>query len=554
VNHKLWLKSYDPEVPHSLSYPDNLIPSILENSARRFPDHNAMIFFGFSMTYQKLWKAVEQFSQALHGLGLREKQPAVLFLPNCPHFIIAYYAALRLGAIVVPANPLYNEKELVFQINDSRAETLITLDLLLPCVEKARSKTGLKRIIVGKVQDFLPPIKKIIYPILAQKETGNVTVEEKNGVFLFKTLLKKKFPSYNSPSITCEDTGLLQYTGGTTGVAKGAMLSHRNIVCNTLQIRHYYHIIREGQEVFISVLPFFHSYGMAVAMNMPLSIGATMIIFPKFTAKDILRAIQSYQATILPGIPSIYSVLNSHREIRKYDISTINYCISGAAPLPVAVLEEFEAKTGGMILEGYGLSESSPVTHCNPCKGRRKVGSIGLPVTDTLCKIVDIETGAEVPAGQEGELCIKGPQVMRGYWNREDETRLALRDGWLYTGDIARMDEGGYFYIVERKKDMIISEGFNIYPREIEEFLLEHPKVADAAVIGMPDKLRGEKVLAYITLKEGSAATSDEIIKYCRDNLVKYKVPKKVVFKDKIPTNIAGKKLRRILREDAEAK
>jgi len=347
VDHKPWLKSYDPEVPPSLSYPDRLIPSILKKSARRFPDHNAIVFFGFSMTYQKLWKAVEQFSQALHGLGVRAKQPVVLFLPNCPHFIIAYYAALRLGAVVVPANPLYNEKELVFQINDSGAEALITLDLLLPCVVKARSKTRLKMIIAGKFQDFLPPIKKIIYPILAQKETGNVPIEEKNGIFLFKTLLKKRFPSFNRPSITSNDTALLQYTGGTTGVAKGAMLTHRNIVCNTIQVRHYYHIVREGREVFLSVLPFFHSYGTAVAMNMPLAVGATMVIFPKFAAKDILKAIQIHRATIFPGIPSIYSVLNSHREIRKYDISTINYCISGAAPLPVAVLEEFEAKTGG---------------------------------------------------------------------------------------------------------------------------------------------------------------------------------------------------------------
>lgn len=551
MNHKPWLKSYDPEVPHSLSYERRLIPSILEKSARTFPNRNAIIFFGFSMTYRQLWEAVEQFSRALRDTGVKEGERILIFLPNCPHFIIAYYAALCVGAIVVPANPLYSEKELEFQTKDSGAETLITLDVLFAQVKKVMSTAQLKRVIVGKVQDFLPLLKRFIYPILSQKKTDNVAIEEKNGVFLFKRLMKRRLPPFSFPSLSCDDIAMLQYTGGTTGIAKGAMLTHRNIVCNNLQMRRWYFDVRQGGETFIAVLPFFHVYGMAAAMSLPLSVGATIVIFPKFAARDILKAIKSYRATFLPGIPSIYSVLNSYKEIEKHDISTINYCISGAAPLPVTVLEEFEEKTGGIIVEGYGLSEASPVTHCNPVKGKRKIGSIGLPLPDTECRIVDSETGEVLPHGSEGELCIRGPQVMSGYWQKGDETRQTLRDGWLFTGDIARMDEEGYFYIVERKKDMIISEGFNIYPREIEEFLLEHPKIADAAVVGMPDKLRGERVLAYVVLKQGKVATSEEIIKYCRDNLVKYKVPKKVIFKDEIPTNIAGKKLRRFLREDA---
>ncbi|MCP4715153.1 MAG: long-chain fatty acid--CoA ligase, partial [Deltaproteobacteria bacterium] len=324
--------------------------------------------------------------------------------------------------------------------------------------------------------------------------------------------------------------------------------------CNNAQIRSHYHVIREAQETFIAVLPFFHSYGMAIAMVLPLSIGATLIMFPKFVAKDILKAVKDYRATVLPGIPSIYSVINTNKEIKtKYDISSINFCISGAAPLPVTTLEEFEHKTGGKIFEGYGLSESSPVTHCNCVSGQRKTGSIGVPVPDTDCKIIDLETGEPVVPGEPGELCIKGPQIMQGYWQREDETRITLKDGWLHTGDVARMDEDGFFYIVERKKDMIICEGFNIYPRELEEFFLEHPKVADAAVIGQPDKLRGEKVIAYVKLKENTEATPDELMSFCRDNLVNYKVPKKILFTDEIPTNIAGKKLRRVLREKQES-
>ncbi len=538
------------ESPDTLHFESRLVPDLIEKAALKFPSLNAIQFFGFSMTYQRLWEDVRQFARSLHGLGVKEKDRVVLFLPNCPHFIVSYYAALYAGAIVVPTNPLYSAKELEFQINDSGATTLVTLDILFPQVQKVLSETRLRRIIVGKIQDYLPKLKKFIYPILAQKGTYKTDFGKRKDLFVFQKLLKSKFSSFVSTSAKCHDTAILQYTGGTTGIAKGAMLSHYNIMANNMQMRQWYAGIREGEEICISVLPFFHSYGSSVAMNFPLSVGATLLIFPQFKAKDILKAIANCRATLLPGIPSIYSVLNSCKDIKKYDVSSINYCLSGAAPLPDIVLEEFEKKTGGMILEGYGLSEASPVTHANPMEGKRKVGSIGLPLLHTECRIVDIETGEELPAGQQGELCIKGPQIMCGYWQNDDETEQVLREGWLYTGDIARMDEDGYYYIVERKKDMIISEGFNIYPREVEEFLLNHPSISDAAVIGVPDKLRGERVLAHVVLKEGQKTTSEEIIKYCKNNLVKYKVPRRVIFKDEIPTNIAGKKLRRLLRED----
>ncbi len=552
VDNRPWLNSYDPEVPKNIEFSKILVPSILESSAEKFPKHQALIFFGFSMTYQRLWEAVERFACALQGLGVKKGDRVALLLPNSPHFIIAYYAVLKAGAVVVPTNPLYTEKELLFQVNDSGAEFMVTLDLLFSNIEKILPKTGLKKVIVGRIQDFLPLLKKLLYPFVAKNDKRQVVIKENEAVLLFHKTMKKKFPVFKEPDISFDDLAQLQYTGGTTGVAKGAMLSHENLVVNNLQMKGWYVGIKEKEEIFISVLPFFHVYGMAVAMGLPLSVGATLVIYPRFVAIDILKGIEQYRVTALPGIPSIYSVINSHKEISKYDVSSIKFCLSGAAPLPVNVLEEFEEKTGGLLLEGYGLSEASPVTHCNPVKGKRVAGSIGMPVTDTDCRIVDAETGEALSLGEVGELCVRGPQIMKGYWNRPDETEKTLKDGWLFTGDVARMDKKGYFYIVERKKDMIISEGFNIYPREIEEFLLTHPKVRDAAVIGTPDKLRGERVLAYVSLKEGQTAAAGEIISYCRDNLVKYKVPKKVIFKDDIPTNIAGKKLRRVLREDAE--
>jgi len=546
-----WLASYDSEVPHSIPYGTDLIHGMLEKAARAYPERTALVFEGFRMTYRRLWESVQQCARALGGLGVGAGDRVALYLPNCPHYIIAYYAVVSIGGIVVPTNPLYNEKELAFQIKDSGATTLFTLDVLYPRVKQVMAAGQVARVIVGGIEDFLPALKKLIYPILRKKETGKSALAGNEHVYSFHRLMQQSQPPARPADAGCDAVAVLQYTGGTTGVAKGAMLTHKNIVVNTMQARHYYYVIREGREIFISVLPFFHSYGMAVAMNLPLAIGATLIIMPRFVAKDVLKAIQQYRATILPGIPSIYSVLNAYKEIHSFDIASISYCISGAAPLPVSVLEAFERLTGGIILEGYGLSEASPITHCNPARGARKVGSIGLPVPDTDCKIVDIETGRDVPAGELGELCIRGPQVMRGYWQNPSETQQMLRDGWLFTGDVARMDAEGYFYIVERKKDMIISEGFNVYPREIEEFLLQHPCVADASVIGMPDQLRGEKVIAYVMLKAGETAAPEEIIKYCRDNLAKYKVPRKVIFKDQIPTNIAGKKLRRVLREDA---
>ena len=356
MTEKLWLKCYDPEVPPGIDdYDGSIIPSLLEKKIASFGGQTAVDFFGYTMTYAALWEAVQQCTRVLHSIGLARGDRIALFLPNCPHFIIAYYAALRLGAVIVPTNPLYTEKELEFQIKDSGAETLVTLDLLYPKVHKVQPSVGLKRIIVGKIQDYLPPLKKFIYPIIAQKGTENVPLEEKNGVVFYQKLMKSKVPECQLPKLSGDDLAILQYTGGTTGIAKGAMLTHKNIVINNVMIRHWYTGLRPGKEIFISVLPFFHTYGMATALNLPLSAGARIVLFPKFIAKDILKAIDAHKATVLPGIPTIYSVLGTFRDLGKYNISTIRFCISGAAPLPGTVLKDFESLTGGMIIEGYGL-------------------------------------------------------------------------------------------------------------------------------------------------------------------------------------------------------
>ena len=547
---KPWLNFYDKEVHASMKYPHLLIPQMLENTAVQFPHRKALVFLGHTTTYRELQEAIVKFSSALYLMNIQPRDRIILFMPNCPQMVIAFYAALRIGAIVVPANPMYTEKELEFQINDSGAETLITLDILFKKVSTLRLRTSIKRIIVGRIQDYLPPFKRFLYPIIGGKGMESVSIEEKNGVFLFQTLLQKKMAEPSMPPFIPDEIAILQYTSGTTGTSKGAMLSHRNIVNNLMQMRQWYFTLHEGGETFVAVLPFFHSYGMAVGMNLPLSIGATLIVLPRFVPKDLLKTIQNYRATIFPGVPSIYAALNNQKGI-KFDISTIRYCISGAAPLSIPVLKDFERLTGGILIEGYGLTETSPVTHCNPLQGKRKIGSIGLPLPDTDCKMIDPRTGNELPLGEEGELCIKGPQVMRGYWQKPEETARALKDGWLLTGDIARMDEEGYFYIVDRKKDLIISEGFNIFPGEIDEFLMAHPKINEASAVGVPDVLRGEKIFAFVVLKKGERATQEEILKYCRDHLVKYKIPKKIIFKEELPKNLMGKILRRILREEA---
>jgi len=548
----LWKRHYNDEVPGNLHYPRMVIDEMLRNASHNYSGNPALIFGGSRITYQELDHLVDKFTSALFNLGIRKGDRVALLLPNCPQMVIALYSIFRLGAIAVPANPMYQEREIVYQIDNSGAETLIALDLLYPKVSTAKDQTKLKKVVITSIKEYLPPLKKMLYPLFQVRGDQKIKGGEGTGIYEFRDLIAGGSSDPPPITISPEDTAILQYSGGTTGVSKGAELTHSNIVSNTVQACAWYYIIKKGEEVILGILPMFHTYGIAVCMNLSIATGSCSVLIPRFVPKDVLKVIQEYRITFFPGIPGIYAALNSYKGIGKWDISSVNYCVSGSAPLPITVLEEFEKLTGGVILEGYGLTEASPITHSNPVHRERKVGSVGLPVADTDCKIVDIEDGEkEVPLGETGELCIKGPQVMKGYWNMPSETALSLKDGWLYTGDIARMDEDGYFYIIDRKKDMIISEGFNIYPNEIDELIITHPKVSDAAAVGVPDRLRGEKIILYVVLKEGESALKEEIMGFCKERLAKYKVPKKVEFRKEIPKTPVGKVLRRVLREEA---
>ncbi|MGB3941770.1 MAG: long-chain fatty acid--CoA ligase [Candidatus Manganitrophaceae bacterium] len=547
-----WLKNYEPAVPPQVEYPSVPLHQLLTNAAQKFPSQTALLFYGRATSYSMLEEETNRFAQALLTLGVRKGDRVAVMLPNVPQCVVAYYGALKIGAVVVMTNPLYVERELQIQLADSGAETIVALDFFYPRIEKIKNETSLKRIILTSVRDKLPWLLGLLYPIKAKKEGQWLHVDKKPPIYDMMTLIGEASPAPpNLPAISSDDLALLQYTGGTTGVPKGVMLTHRNLVANTLQCRHWMPTLREGNEVFLAVIPFFHVYGMSACMNLAIYLGTTLVLLPRFATKDVLHAIQKTRSTIFMGVQAMYVAINNFPKVKRYDLSSIQVCISGAGPLHVEVQRRFESLTGGKLVEGYGLSEASPVTHANPINGKRKEGSIGLPFPDTEVKIVDIETGLkELPLGEIGELAVRGPQVMQGYWKKPQETVEVLRDGWLYTGDMAKMDEEGYFFIVDRKKEMIKSRGENVYPREVEEVLFRHPKVKDAVVVGLPDVFAVERIKAYLVLKEGETATAEEIIDFCSKELSKFKVPKEVEFRETLPKTIIGKVLRRVLVEE----
>jgi len=529
---KVWLKSYSPNVRPHLHYPDLTMPQYLEKSAKDFPKRSVVVFAGTRYSYQSLAGMVNQCAGALAAMGVKKGDRVALMTPNCPQYILGYLATLKLGAIVVQVNPMYVERELEYILKDSGAQTIIAYDALYPRIKNVRKRTALENVIVFSLG----------------KPSGAI---DENAIQA-ELLLPKYPPQFQQVPVNMdEDVAVFQYTGGTTGVSKGAMLTNLNLTANTLQVAEWLETMEYGKDKVLCALPFFHSYGMTGCLNLSIMNAATMIIMAQFGIKECLELIKNEKPTIFPGVPTMYIAVNNHPNVQEYGIKTIKSCMSGSAPLPMEVVEIFEKLTGGHLVEGYGLSEASPVTHCNPLLDRHKVGSIGIPLPDTDCKIMDLETGErELPPGEAGELCVRGPQVMKGYWNMPEETANTLKDGWLYTGDIARLDDEGYCYIVDRKKDIIIAGGYKIYPREIEEVLFEHPKIMEAVAIGVPDPYRGETVKTFVVLKEGQLATEREIIQYCRANLARYKVPKYVEFRPALPQNIVGKVLRRILREE----
>jgi long-chain acyl-CoA synthetase len=547
-----WLKFYEAGVSPSLTYPDTTLGNVLAKTAEKYADHAALFFYGKKITYGELDTLANRFARALSGLGVQKGDRVALMLPNIPQLVMAYYGTLRTGAIVVMTNPLYHEHELEVQLKDSGAETLVSVDMYYPVISRALPKTGVKRLILCGIRDFLPFPKNLLYPIKAKIEKHWVSVKRVPPIHDFVDLLKNMSGASVDIPVSPNDTALFQYTGGTTGIPKGAVLTHRNLVVNAVQCREWLTVRNEGKERVLAALPFFHVYGMTTAMNLGVLIGAELILIPKFHTKEVLEAIQKHRPTLFPGIQAMYLAIGNYPEIHKYDLTSLKVALSGAGPLMREVQERFEHLTKARIIEGYGLSEASPVTHSNPIFGKRKVCSIGLPWPDVDARIVDLETGEKtLPVGEAGELVVKGPQVMKGYWNKPGETALALRDGWLHTGDIAKMDGEGYFYIVDRIKDMIKTVGENVYPREVEEVLFMHPKVKEAVVVGLPhEEFLGEKIKAYIVLKEGVTATPEEFIKYCQEQLSKFKVPKEIEFRDQLPKTLVGKVLRRALRDE----
>ncbi|MFQ5859883.1 MAG: long-chain fatty acid--CoA ligase, partial [Anaerolineae bacterium] len=550
---KPWLKFYEPHVPEHIDYPDTVMPAVLAETARKYPDHTALIFNDAKIAFREYNEAVDRFAAALQGLGIKKGDRVAVHLLNCPQFPIAYYAVLRIGGIVVPCNPVYTAREMRHQLKDSGAEVMVTLSLMYPIIKQIRAETKLRHVIVANIKTYLPPLLRILFTLFREKKGGHrVDISGDANTYWFTDLLAQAPAKPQPVEVTWDDTAVLMYTGGTTGVSKGAQLIHQNILVNAVQCKVWINA-GEAQDISLTALPLYHSFAMTTCMNLDTLVGAAMLLIPDpRDLEDVLKNITKHKPTFYPGVPAMYVAINNYPDLSKYDLSSIKSCVSGAAPLPPEVQKRFQELTGARLAEGYGLSEASPVTHANPIWGDNRVGTIGVPWPDTEVKIVDAETGEQVlGVGQAGELCIRGPQVMKGYWNMPEETAYTLREGWLYTGDIAVMDEDGYFKIVDRKKDMILGAGgYNIYPREIEDVLYEHPKVLEVAAAGVPVPGKGERVKAYVVLKEGETATEEEIITFCRENLAPYKVPKFVEFRADLPKTIVGKILRRVLVEE----
>ncbi|MGO9566519.1 MAG: long-chain-fatty-acid--CoA ligase [Desulfomonilaceae bacterium] len=545
---KIWLKSYAKGVPAEVSFEKITLAEALARSAARFPDNPALLFQGTTVTFKQLDEMVSRFAAALTALGVKPGDRVATLLPNLVQMVVAVYGAFRAGAVVVANNPLYTDRELEHQLNDSGSKFLVSLDVLTPRMINLRKKTGVTKIISCHIRDYLPFPLKQLFPLV--KKGMHLKTPAEAEVFEFTDLLKQHGPTTKPYQSQWDDTACLLYTGGTTGVSKGVQLTHGNLSSNVQQTNAWFPHFKPGEETVVGCLPFFHSFGMTTAMNTAVFYGYGNILIPKPEPKPILESIAKHKATYISAVPTLYNGMINFPELKKYDLKSLRGCFSGGAALPMETIKGFERLTGEQICEGYGLTETSPVTHVNPYGAKTKPGTIGLPICNTDAKLVDVDDYKKeiTEPNTPGELCVKGPQVTRGYINRPDETAATLKDGWLLTGDIATCDEEGYFTIVDRKKDMIIAGGFNVYPRDVDEVLFSHPKVLEACVIGVPDAYSGERIKAFVVLKQGMKATPEEIIAYCKENLVKYKVPKYVEFVDDLPKSAIGKILRKEIR------
>lgn len=582
-----WLLHYDSGVPESLPLPRQLLPDMLNNAARDFPERAALVFFGQHIGYRELDSASNRFAHALRGMGLQKGERVAIILPNVPQFVIGVYGALKAGGVVVLGSPLSNEQEIAYQLQHSGAQVLLTLTAYHSRVERICAGSSIRHIIFTGAREYLPLRQRlrlanlIDSEIAPSSEAAQIPAgqsregrsDNRSGPIVrslhnpqwkeydFQQLLHSQPVSLIDSGASADDLALLQYTSGTTDTPKGVMLSHANLVVNVLQQRHCITDARRGKEVIMGVLPLSHSYGASSCMNLSIAMAGTLVLLPAPRIDQIMEAIKQHHPTIFPGVPALYLAIANYPRVRSYGVAAIRTCVSGSAPLPVEVQEAFEKLTRGRLVEGYGLTEASPSTHTNPLKGERRVGSIGIPLPGTQARIVDGTTGNPLPPGEVGELLIRGPQVMMGYWKMPEETRATLQNGWLHTGDLARMDEDGFFTIVDRKKDLILSGAYNVYPRDVEEVLYEHPKVLEAAVVSVKKALQAPAangansedtspfIKAVVVLKRGEKATAEELLALCRERLDAYKVPQSIEFRTELPRNFVGKVLRRLLVE-----
>ena len=560
---KPWLQYYDEGMPATIDYPRIPLDRLLTDTTAKYPDHSAIIFGAMvgsrlmdaKMTYRQLDDAVNRFAAGLQEMGVGKGDRVAIMLPNCPQFIIAAYATWRIGGIVVCCNPLYVPREIEHLIKDSGAETFVVMSQLYERVKSVRAQAGLKRVIVTNIKEYFPGLLRLLFSLAKEKKEGHwVDISGDAATYWFQEILRGAAAKPKPVEIDPDEVATLIYTGGTTGGPKGAQLTHYNLVSNATALN-VWTSSRPTEDSLLAVMPYFHSYGLMVGMHVCIANAVTTVQIPNpRELVHVLAAIQKHRVTYYPGVPTMFIGLLNFPDRDKYDLTSLRFAVSAAAPLPPEVQQQFQDVTGGVMMEAYGLTETSPCATMDPID-RPKHNSLGVPLPDTEVKVVDVESGEqELPAGEIGELIIKGPQVMKGYWNLPTETANALRTGpdgqtgWFYSGDIGFMDEEGYFHMADRKKDMIIAGGYNIYPADVEAVIFEHPQVKEAAVIGVPDEYRGETVKAFVVLKEGESATEEEIIEFCREGMAAYRVPRVIEFRDDLPKSMIGKVLRRELR------
>lgn len=553
----VWLNSYPEGLDWRMKFEAHAVGELLDRAVSKYPDQICTNFLGKELSYQEIGALVDRAASGLEKLGVTKGTKIGLLLPNSPTFIVHYFAAMKLGAVVVNYNPLYTVDELRFQVEDSGTNIIITLDLkaLFDKAEALLQENVLKNVVVASFTALLPAPKAIGFRLLKRADLAKL----KNSSVRDKIIIERQLldndgqftPAEISPA---DDMAVLQYTGGTTGTPKGAMLTHANLTINVAQVSSWAPDLKVAQEKVLAVLPFFHIFAMTVVMNYGIERAAQIVIMPRFVLGDALKLIDKAKPTIMPGVPTLFNAIINHKKLSSFDMSSLKFCLSGGAALPLEVKTQFEKLTGCKVVEGYGLSETSPVLSCNPLEGPVKENSIGLPLPQTAISLRDInDPSREVALGEEGEICVKGPQVMKGYWNRPEETENAFVDGYFRTGDVAIMDNEGFFYIVDRIKDLIICSGYNVYPRRIEEVLYEHPAVEEVTVIGIPDEYRGEAPKAFVKLVKGGHATEQELIAFTAEKLSKIELPAKIEFRDELPKTMIGKLSKKELKQE-EAK